>query len=188
MTDKKPASEAEQHGDFTVAICTRNRAAEVRRCLQALQACPGSSSVPILLVDNASTDETPLLAEEFPQLAGMRYVVEGETGLSYARNRALRETHTEYTVFLDDDAMPLPGWLAAVEACIQTWRPHFFGGPYRPYYLAELCDGGDAASRSVLGPSVSGHAGCTLSAGELPCRYPARSRLMQHSLKRDGLR
>jgi glycosyltransferase involved in cell wall biosynthesis len=68
----------------------------------------------ILIVDNASTDNTPQLAAGFaatyPQVTVLR---EPELGLSVARNLALTKARGEYVVFLDDDAEAEPGWLEA---------------------------------------------------------------------------
>ncbi|MGB3544572.1 glycosyltransferase family 2 protein [Rubrivirga sp.] len=118
---------------FTVAICTRNRADLLRLCLDALAASIGDRAVPVVLVDNASTDDTARVADgvDLP----LAYVREGQLGLSHARNTALEACETEYLVFLDDDAKPLPGWIAAIEDGIGRWTPDFFGGPYRPFYL-----------------------------------------------------
>ncbi|OPZ09701.1 MAG: Glycosyl transferase family 2 [candidate division BRC1 bacterium ADurb.BinA292] len=65
----------------------------------------------------------------------IQYVLEPKVGLSRARNTALALCRTEYLVYLDDDAKPLPFWMDAIEEGIARWHPPFFGGPYRPYYL-----------------------------------------------------
>ena len=67
----------------------------------------------IMIVDNASTDETALvagkLAASHPAVKALR---EDELGLSAARNCALQHAGSEYVLFLDDDAVAEPGWLA----------------------------------------------------------------------------
>ena len=98
----------------SVVIATRNRAALLRRCVEAVAAQekpPGGFEV--LIVDSASTDQTPRVADELAQkYAGkVRAVREDRPGLSRARNRALRETEGELLAFLDDDAVPQPRWL-----------------------------------------------------------------------------
>jgi GT2 family glycosyltransferase len=72
----------------------------------------------VLVVDNASTDETPALLATLATRGGgrIRIVREAEVGLSAARNRALAASDATVTVFLDDDAVPRPGWLAALLA------------------------------------------------------------------------
>lgn len=69
----------------------------------------------ILVVDNASSDDT---AEVVQALAGevgnLRYVLERRSGLSHARNRALREARGPLVAFLDDDAIASRRWLEAL--------------------------------------------------------------------------
>ncbi|HEY3186161.1 MAG TPA: glycosyltransferase [Solirubrobacteraceae bacterium] len=100
----------------SVVICTHNRAGLIGRAVEAAVAEARVGGGDVLVVDNASSDETPavlarLAATHAPVL---RVVREPELGLSVARNRALREVRHEIAAFLDDDAVPRPGWLAAL--------------------------------------------------------------------------
>jgi glycosyltransferase involved in cell wall biosynthesis len=84
----------------------------------------------VLVVDNASTDATPdvlakLVAENGD---GVRTVVESQLGLSVARNRGLAEARGAVVVYLDDDAIPRPGWLAALLAPYRDPRVVAVGG------------------------------------------------------------
>lgn len=91
----------------SVVICTRHRPAMLQHCLEHLSE---STHVPdeILVVDNSSGDEqTQRLAEAF----GARYIVEGTSGLSAARNRSLLESRCDVVAFLDDDSIPESTWL-----------------------------------------------------------------------------
>lgn len=101
---------------LTVAICTRNRAALLRAAVESVlsQLRPDTE---LVIVDNASTDETPAVAAAFAaSSAAVSVVRETELGLSVARNTALRVARGEYVIFLDDDATAEPGWLAAYAA------------------------------------------------------------------------
>lgn len=102
----------------TVAVCTRDRPDQLRRCLDALMRLPDgctSSSEnchEFIVVDNCpSTDETRLLVEQYDRV---RYIREDRPGLNVARNRALREAQHEIVAFTDDDATPDPDWLRAL--------------------------------------------------------------------------
>ena len=53
-------------------------------------------------------------------------------GLSGARNTALGEAHGSIIVFLDDDAVPLDGWLDALRAPYADESVHGVGGLARP--------------------------------------------------------
>lgn len=92
----------------TVAVCTRERPDDLRRCLAALAAMPNDGQE-ILVVDNCPrTDATRRVVEGFP---AVRYLLESRPGLDVARNRALHEASNEIVAFSDDDAVPDPGWL-----------------------------------------------------------------------------
>lgn len=92
----------------TVAVCTRDRSQDLRRCLEAVLRLPDDGQE-VLVVDNCpSTDATRRLVETFQ---GVRYVLEERAGLDVARNRALREARHQVVAFIDDDAVPDPGWL-----------------------------------------------------------------------------
>lgn len=96
----------------TVAVCTRDRADDLRRCLQAL-ARLDYPHLDVLVVDNASrTDAVARLVErEFPQV---RCVREDRPGLDWARNRAIAEARGEIVAFTDDDVEPDRGWVRAL--------------------------------------------------------------------------
>jgi glycosyltransferase involved in cell wall biosynthesis len=117
---------------ITLALCTHNHAERLRRTLDDLgQLIPPSRPWEIIVVDNASSDETPaLLADAGWRLEGVpvRIVREEKLGLSHARNRALREAEGEYLVFIDDDETADPHWLAAYQQAAQDHAPEALGG------------------------------------------------------------
>jgi cellulose synthase/poly-beta-1,6-N-acetylglucosamine synthase-like glycosyltransferase len=103
--DKGPAPRA------TVAVCTRDRTADLARCLAALLRLPDDGQE-ILVIDNApATDGTRRLVAAHPSI---RYVREERPGLNVARNRALHEARSDVIAFCDDDAAPDPRWLRAL--------------------------------------------------------------------------
>jgi GT2 family glycosyltransferase len=103
--------------DAAVVMCTHNRAAVIGRTLDRALAEVGATGIDLVVVDNASTDETPrVLAERQARGAPFRIVREPVLGSSQARNRGAAETRGEILVFLDDDTAPRPGWLAALLA------------------------------------------------------------------------
>jgi glycosyltransferase involved in cell wall biosynthesis len=91
----------------TVIICTRNRPAFLRKCLEGVAALHPGADV-VLVIDNTQGDrETEAIARHF----SARYIVEPNTGLSHARNRGLAESESDIVAYLDDDAIPDPNWL-----------------------------------------------------------------------------
>ncbi len=95
----------------TVAVCTRERTADLARCLEALVRLE-YPALELLVVDNAPRSAaTRELVGRYPQV---RYVCEPRPGLSWARNRAIREAGGEIVAYTDDDVVVDAGWVAAL--------------------------------------------------------------------------
>lgn len=93
------------------------------------------SSVEIIVVDNKSTDETPTVVDRFRhELSTLRYVREEQQGLSYARNRGLREAKADWVAYLDDDARVLAGYLERLRGWVGSGVFDCVGGVYLPWY------------------------------------------------------
>lgn len=92
----------------SVAICTRERAAELGRCLTSVLA---SSEPPyeIVVVDNAP--ESGSTRDVVNHFAGVRYHCEHQKGLSSARNTALAVATGDIVAFADDDVTVHPDWV-----------------------------------------------------------------------------
>ncbi|MBC7688149.1 MAG: glycosyltransferase [Aquabacterium sp.] len=91
----------------SLIICTRNRAAQLQRCLQNLKAL---SCLPeeIIVVDNAPTDNaTKAITATFD---GVKYVKEPRAGLDIARNTGIISALCDIVAFVDDDVIAHPLW------------------------------------------------------------------------------
>ncbi len=96
---------------LSVLICTRNRARSLAATLERLfaQRFVGDYECEVLVVDNASTDDTRQVIERFAERA--RYLFEAQPGLSRARNAALKAAQGDILVFTDDDVLVADDWL-----------------------------------------------------------------------------
>ncbi len=104
----EPSAVKFAHPAATVAICTRDRTDDLKRCLNSLKNLNGPHPE-ILVVDNApATNATHDLLTDYPWV---RYVREDQPGLNNARNRALKEANGEIVAFIDDDAVATEDWL-----------------------------------------------------------------------------
>ncbi len=95
--------------DVTVVVCTRDRPRELERCLEAL-ATQRDPHFEILVVDNGTADGIADLC----RARGVTCIREPHPGLTRARNLAARAARGEIVVYIDDDAIAEPGWLAAL--------------------------------------------------------------------------
>jgi len=77
-------------------------------------AIPADVAADCLVVDNASTDDTAKVIEQFARdsTIKMRLVSEPRLGSSFARNRAVDESASDYIFFIDDDAIAERDWAA----------------------------------------------------------------------------
>jgi GT2 family glycosyltransferase len=149
--------------DATIVICTYNRAAmlaEALASLGSLRMRPGVS-YEILVVDNASTDETPQVVASLAQDAKtpLRRVCETRRGVAAARNRGIDEAHAEWIAFFDDDQLADPDWLQKLLDAAAASKAWCVGGAVR------VC-GPDGAAvalppvcRQLLGEKIGGTAG-----------------------------
>jgi glycosyltransferase involved in cell wall biosynthesis len=91
----------------SVIIPTHNRAHLLERAIKS--AFGAGRDVEVVVVDDASTDETPQMCRS---LAGVRYVrAERNQKLGGARNLGILASTGDYISFLDDDDLKLPGSL-----------------------------------------------------------------------------
>jgi GT2 family glycosyltransferase len=101
--------------DSTVVIATRDRVDELARTLEHLR----SLSVPVIVVDNGSSDDTvPRLRRDFPWVRVL--ALSRNVGAS-ARNQGVRAARTPYVAFSDDDSW----WAAdALTGAEELFRRH----------------------------------------------------------------
>ncbi len=131
----------------TVAVLTFRRPAGLARVLPhlldqaaALESTAHVSSVEVLVVDNDPAASARAFVESARPADGHRgahYLHEPSPGIAPARNAALAASDgSEALVFIDDDEVPLPGWLAELVACWQRSAPAAVSGPVEPAFDA----------------------------------------------------
>ena len=157
---------------ISVIIATRDRAALLASTLDALsrQESPGCP-FEILVVDNASSDDTPaVVAAAARRAAGpLVYLHEVRPGKSHALNTALDHARGDLLVLTDDDVLVSTGWLAAYARAFEETGADFAVGRILPlweappprwlspalYGVLAIPDGGTC--RLTIAPGVNGH-------------------------------
>jgi GT2 family glycosyltransferase len=103
---------------LSVVVLTHNRSAEVRRTLERMLALPEKPA--IVVVDNASFDDTPsLVKKDFPQVT---LVPLRENIGAAARNIGVQRVQTPYVAFCDDDTWWEEGALAKAVELMNTYH------------------------------------------------------------------
>jgi len=155
--DHPPPSQPRDIPWVTACICTHNRVDYLRDCLDGLSnQSVGPHAFSILVVDSGSAPEpAAALAAELRLHANARLLRLDQPGLSLARNHAARAAASagaDYIAYLDDDAIPAPDWIAAIQRAVTTAdpRPAMLGGRICPLWEAPLPAWWPARLRGVL--------------------------------------
>jgi glycosyltransferase involved in cell wall biosynthesis len=121
---------------YTVLVCTYNRAQVLPRALDAidqLEAPPGKSWE-LIVVDNASTDNTETIVKDFiaRSKVSARYIREERQGHARAMNCGVAASHGEIIAHTDDDGLPERDWLLRINEAFEVHKAEIVFGPVRP--------------------------------------------------------
>lgn len=121
---------------ISIVVPTFRREAYLGPLFAALAAQIASVSEPVevVLVDNSTEASAAGVAAGAPGF--VRYVHEPRTGVAQARNRGVAEAQGTHVIFLDDDEVPAPGWLAAFAGAAARGDRAAFGA-VEPVFEAE---------------------------------------------------
>lgn len=111
--------------NVSVVLCCHNSASRLPETLSHLLKQKVSKDLEweVILVDNASTDNTSSLARRLWPLdasAPLRMVYEPQLGLSYARRRGLETSRYELICFVDDDNWLSPNYIQRISEIMTT--------------------------------------------------------------------
>src|SRR4051812_15985420 len=114
MTDAAPAGGEPR---VTVAVSTYQRAASVRRLVEALE-CQSldPTQFEVVIADDGSTDDTPAVLQQLALTSPLDITIlrsDRNCGQAAGRNRAWRAARAPVVAFTDDDCQPQPKWLEA---------------------------------------------------------------------------
>lgn len=110
----------------SIIICGYNATARIRPTLRALhqqQFLEQKITWEVIVVDNASTDNTSVVAAEVWKenpVTEFRIVSEEKPGLMHARHKGLAVSKYEIVSFVDDDNWVEPGWIEKIFSIFST--------------------------------------------------------------------
>lgn len=105
------------HPTASVVVATHGRAHLLPRLLAALRAQDVDRPFEVVVVDDASRDDTPAVLAELAEAGGapLRWRRRAaNAGPATARNDGIALARGEVVAFTDDDCVPAPGWLASL--------------------------------------------------------------------------
>lgn len=118
----------------SIIIPAYNEAKYIGRCLQSVLRNRNECLHEIIVVDNASFDNTADLAKSFP---GVRVVREDKKGLTHARQKGFEAATGDIIAYIDADTEMPPGWLETVaREFAKNTKLSCLSGPYRYYDLS----------------------------------------------------
>lgn len=121
--------------DVTVVVVAHNEARKIHACLSSLVIQSEKSPFQVIVIDNASDDDTSLLAEQSGASLGLRMKIlrRSRNHLGAARAQGVQLATTPLVAFLDADCVAQINWL---EDLLNQWAqlPTGYaavGGPHR---------------------------------------------------------
>jgi len=104
----------------SVIIITRNRAKMLTNCLGSITK---QTVIPneIIVVDNASVDNTKKVILSYKKNLPIKYFLEKQIGIPYARNRSVKEASGSFLLMLDDDCEADKFWVERMEKAHQKY-------------------------------------------------------------------
>ncbi|TWU29141.1 glycosyltransferase family 2 protein [Novipirellula artificiosorum] len=103
----------------TIVLINHNGGEWLRSCLSSFRKSFENSelydwAVDLLVVDNASSDNSIEIIRSELLNAKLKWklICESEAGVNFARNRGLRNSNSEYIIFVDSDIVFAEGWIS----------------------------------------------------------------------------
>jgi len=112
-------TQAQKRFTCSIIIPVWNKVELTQQCLVALGSATEDVSFELIVVDNHSTDSTPQLLSS---LGGDVRIITNDENLGFAKacNQGAAVATGEYLVFLNNDTIPLKGWLSALVDEVRT--------------------------------------------------------------------
>ncbi|HBS85596.1 MAG: hypothetical protein A2W91_14465 [Bacteroidetes bacterium GWF2_38_335] len=125
--------------ELSIVICAYNSARFIENGLNSyLKQTAKPESFELLIVDNNSPDDTAAVCNKFisehPEIC-IKYFFEKNQGLSFARNRGIKEAKGAFVSFVDDDAVVNPEYAEKLINAFHHYSEHgALGGIVHPVY------------------------------------------------------
>ena len=136
--ERKGVSALTEYPFVSVIIPVRNRPDDIAACLQALkQLAYPDDKLEIIVVDDASTDQTPDVVSRF----AVRLIpLKQHKQASHCRNLAARHSRGDILAFIDSDCLAGSAWLRELVPAFKDAQLGALGGVVDSYFNANGLD------------------------------------------------
>ncbi|WP_139350283.1 glycosyltransferase [Rhodanobacter sp. C03] len=115
----------------SVIVVTYNNLDLTKLCLRSLELYSDYANLEVIVVDNASADDTPAYLQAWAASGKDRQIIlnPDNRGFAAANNQGLAVASGEYLVLLNNDTHVTPGWIASLVAHLRYTRTLGMIGP-----------------------------------------------------------
>lgn len=130
--EQRGYAELSVYPQVSVVIPVKDRPGEIRECLHSLMFLDyPRRKIEVIVVDDASQDETPRVVSSFPvRLLSLKV----QRQASYCRNLGAREAKGEILAFIDSDCIAHRLWLKELVSAFKDPSVAVVGGRVESYY------------------------------------------------------
>lgn len=127
---------------ISIIVCTYNREIYLPKMLNSVaqQDC-NKDDFELIIINNNSTDNSSEICQNFKKnnKINISYFLEERQGLSFARNRGIKESKGDFLVFIDDDAFLEKCYINELKKYLKDTEVDIgFGGRILPYLECDL--------------------------------------------------
>ncbi len=146
--EQKGVSKLEEYPKVSVVIPVYNRPTEIKECLQSLLHLDYPvKQLEIVVVDDGSTDHTPIVVSEFP----VRLIrMEKNRQAPFCRNTGAEAAEGEILAFVDSDCLVDPQWLKELLPTFKDASIGAVGGRVDAHYRRSGLDRYEAVNSSLI--------------------------------------
>lgn len=146
MIDNAPPA---RRPEFSVVVPSRNRPAQLRRCLEALSRLETPKShYEVIVVDDGSAEPYESWVNQLNAAMAVRCMRLTGRGPGQARNAGVEAARGRFVALTDDDCEPAPDWLDRIEVALRENPDAMVGGRTVNVLSGNVCS---EASQTLIG-------------------------------------
>jgi Predicted glycosyltransferases len=180
ILQERDLPQQEPHGQGAVLLYSWNHAQDLDIALSSLAATT-PPNIPLLLLDNGSSDDTAMVSQRWKRELGNRLsliTLPVNIGAPAARNWLLSTpllSRFDWVVFLDDDAVVPQNWLNYFGTAMKEYpNAGIFGCQVKDLFAPQIIQSADLHYEQPLSPASKGIGGPNFTVSNFHAQVPAR--------------